>query len=81
MAAKLPLLADDDLEEMVEASLMLEDPRFFLDNWEQGETVRAVSQWEDVSYQVFSDDLFDTRPKRQFVQGYDLLVQVGVLLV
>ena len=58
LATKLPLLADDDLEEMVEASLMLEDPRFFLDNWEQGETVRAVSQWEDVSYQVFSDVLF-----------------------
>ena len=81
MATKLPLLADDDLEEMVEASLMLEDPSFFLDNWEQGETVRAVSQWEDVSYQVFSDDLFDTRPKRQFVQGQNLLLQADVLLV
>ena len=43
---------------------MLEDPRFFLDNWEQGETVRAVSQWEDVSYQVFSDHFSLTLAKK-----------------
>ena len=41
-----------DLAEMVEASLMLEDPSFLLDNWEEGEVVRAVSQWEDETYQV-----------------------------
>ena len=80
MATKLPLLADDDLEEMVEASLMLEDPRFFLDNWEQGETVRAVSQWEDVSYQVFSDHFSLTLAKKT-MQGQDLLLQVGAPLV
>ena len=51
------LIKTDDLIEMVEASLMLEDHSFFLMetwNWEGCEPVRAVSQWEDATYQVLS---------------------------
>ena len=41
---------------MVEASLMLEDPSFLIENWdwEGSQPVRAVSQWEDATYQVLS---------------------------
>ena len=48
------LIKADDLMEMVEASVMSEDPSFLLDIWEVGEEVRAVSQWEDETYQVSS---------------------------
>ena len=48
------LIKTSDLMEMVEASVMSEDPSFLLDNWEEGEAVRAVSQWEDETYQVSS---------------------------
>ena len=48
------LIKTDDLIDMVEASVMLKDPSFLLENWDwQGlEPVRAVSQWEDATYQV-----------------------------
>ena len=52
------LIKADDLMEMVEASVMSEDPSFLLDNWEEGEAVRAVSQWEDETYQVSSSFTF-----------------------
>ena len=52
------LIKTDDLMEMLEASVMSEDPSFLLDNWEEGEAVRAVSQWEDETYQVSSSFTF-----------------------
>lgn len=41
----------DDMLEMVEASLISEDPSFLLNNWEEGVAVRSVSQWEDETYE------------------------------
>ena len=52
MTELVDLFKTVDLTEMVEASVMVEEPSFLLDNWEEGEVVRAVSQWEDETYQV-----------------------------
>ena len=53
-----------DLTEMVEASVMVEEPSFLLHNWEEGEVVRAVSQWEDETYQVLLKGFYQVLSNR-----------------